>query len=130
MTYNIVWEFRVPLQRIEEFEAAYGSQGEWARLFGRAAGFIGVKLLHSTDQEGRYLTIDRWVSQAAVAAFQAQFAPDYEALDERLEGIATNETRIGTFVDVGAMAEALLTQPAAVEVPVKRPRARKRKGSA
>ncbi len=106
MTYDVIWEFQVPRHRIADFEAAYGSGGDWARLFGRATGFIEVQLLHSTEQEGRYLTIDRWRSQSDFETFQARFAADYKALDERLEGIASTETCIGTFVNLGATVEA------------------------
>jgi heme-degrading monooxygenase HmoA len=98
VTYDIVWEFNVPQRRIAEFEAAYGSDGAWARLFANAQGYIETSLLRCTEQEGRYLTVDRWVSQAAFAAFQRQFASEYRALDEHLEGIAATEARVGAFV--------------------------------
>jgi heme-degrading monooxygenase HmoA len=101
VTYEIVWEFRVPPQRLADFEAAYGADGEWARLFAGADGFIEVELLKCLEQEGRYLTVDRWVSQAAFEAFRIQFSSDYKALDERLEGIAITETRIGAFAPSG-----------------------------
>jgi heme-degrading monooxygenase HmoA len=104
MTYSIVWEFRVPLERVPDFEAAYGPDGAWARLFARAAGFIEVELLRSTQQEGRYLTIDRWESRAAFEAFLAQFAAEYKELDASFEGLAPAETRVGAFVRVGQSA--------------------------
>ena len=97
MTYEIVWEFRVSLSRRTDFEATYGSDGPWARLFERAAGFTEVKLLQCTEQDGRYLTIDRWESHSAFETFRREFAVDYEALDERLEGLAITEARIGAF---------------------------------
>jgi hypothetical protein len=50
VVYNIIWEFRVPRERVADFEAAYGPRGAWALLFGRAEGFLGVELLHSTEQ--------------------------------------------------------------------------------
>lgn len=59
MTYAIVWEFKVPQQRIADFEAAYGPDGAWVRLFAKAAGFIETNLLRCTEQEGHYLTVDR-----------------------------------------------------------------------
>jgi heme-degrading monooxygenase HmoA len=107
MTYNIVWEFRVAPERAADFKAAYGPGGEWARLFGQAAGFLEVVLLRSVEADGRYLTVDRWESRSAFEAFQARFAADYKALDERLEGLATAETRVGAFVNVSAVAGGL-----------------------
>ena len=97
MAYNIIWEFRVPKERIHDFEAAYGFDGTWSALFSKAEGFIKVELLRCTEEEGRYLTIDHWISQRAFDAFQAKFASDYHSLDQRLEGIATTEKRIGAF---------------------------------
>ncbi len=102
MTYTIIWEFRVPGDRAAEFEAAYGPGGAWALLFGRADGFLGVELLRSAEVAGRYLTLDRWESQAAFEAFRARFAAEYEALDYRLEGLAAAETRVGAFAGAGA----------------------------
>ena len=42
--YTILWEFRVPPDRRDAYETAYGPQGPWAQLFGKAAGFVGVEL--------------------------------------------------------------------------------------
>jgi quinol monooxygenase YgiN len=100
VAYNIIWEFQVPHEQVADFEAAYGPHGAWALLFGRAEGFLGIELLRSTDQQGRYLTIDRWASQAAFEAFRARFVADYGALDDRLAGLATKETRVGAFASV------------------------------
>src|SRR5580658_1445687 len=97
MTYDIIWEFQVPERRKAEFEAAYGRDGVWARLFAQAEGFVEVELLCCTERDDRYLTIDRWSSRAAFDAFQARFGADYKAMDERLEGLTATETRIGAF---------------------------------
>jgi heme-degrading monooxygenase HmoA len=73
VAYNIIWEFQVPREHVADFEGVYGPRGEWALLFGRAEGFLGIELLRSTEQQGRYLTVDRWKSQAAFEAFRARF---------------------------------------------------------
>ena len=95
--YTILWEFRVPPDRRDAYETAYGPQGPWARLFAKAAGFIGVELLRCTEQAGRYVTIDRWRSRADFEAFKRDFGADYAALDRQLEGMADSETPIGAF---------------------------------
>ena len=95
--YTILWEFRVPPDRRDGYEATYGPQGPWAQLFGRAPGFVGVELLRCTEQAGRYVTIDRWRSRADFEAFKRDFGADYAALDRALEGIADSEARIGAF---------------------------------
>ncbi len=96
--YTILWEFRVPPDRRDAYETAYGPDGPWAQLFRRAAaGFLGVELLRCTEQAGRYVTIDRWRSRADFEAFKRDFGTAYAALDRQLEGIADSETRIGAF---------------------------------
>lgn len=97
MSYDIVWEFRVPLTRTVQFVEAYASDGPWAQLFRRAPGFIETRLLQDTEDAGRYLTVDRWESRAAFEAFKRDFAADYNALDEQLEGLASLEVRLGAF---------------------------------
>jgi len=97
MAYNVIWEFQVPQEKIEDFEAAYGSHGIWASLFAKADGFIRLELLHCTEEKGRYLTIDRWASQRAFDTFKADFAADYNSLDERFKGITASEKHIGAF---------------------------------
>jgi heme-degrading monooxygenase HmoA len=93
----ILWEFRVPAARQAAFETAYGPKGDWARLFAQGAGFIAVELLRCTEEEGRYVTVDRWGSRADFDAFKRDFSAEYAALDRQLEGLAEAETRIGAF---------------------------------
>ena len=100
--YTILWEFLVPPPRRAEFERAYAADGLWAQLFARAEGFVGVELLRCTEQDGRYLTVDRWRSQADLRAFQRDHGTEYATLDRRLEGIAAIENRIGAFDDTPA----------------------------
>jgi len=95
--YTILWEFRVPPDRRDAYETAYGPHGPWARLFAKAAGFIGVELLRCTEQAGRYVTIDRWRSLEDFQAFQRLHGEAYRALDARLEGVAGEEEFVGAF---------------------------------
>ena len=98
--YMILWEFLVPPERRAEFESAYAADGPWAQLFAQGTGFLGLELLRCTEQDGRYLTVDRWRTPADYAAFQRSSGDEYAALDRRLEGIAVMETRIGAFDDL------------------------------
>ena len=56
-------------RRAKQRCAPYAPDGDWARLFATAPGFMGVELL---GEEARYATIDRWVSQGAFDAFKAE----------------------------------------------------------
>lgn len=91
----ILWTYKVRPEYRTAFEATYGSDGDWAKLFARQDGWLGTELLRGTDDE--YLTIDRWRMQADFDAFLAAHRADYEALDRATEGWTMEETRIGVW---------------------------------
>jgi heme-degrading monooxygenase HmoA len=93
----LVWRYRVPGDRRDEFEQAYGRAGPWVALFGTAEGYLGTTLLRALEDDGVYLTIDRWRSPESFERFRGGFAAAYEALDRELEGLAVEETRLGAF---------------------------------
>ena len=95
MTHLRLWQFEVPPDREERFVAAYQSDGDWARLFMQAPGFIRTELWR--DGDGIYLTADHWQSSEAFEWFQAVQGEDYRRLDAELEGTALTETFLGAF---------------------------------
>ena len=95
MTHLRLWRFAVPAETEARFVAAYGSDGEWARLFAAAPGFIRTELWREAD--GTYLTADHWESAAAFERFQAGSGEAYRQLDDQLEDIAGIETFVGAF---------------------------------
>lgn len=97
MTHARLWKFRPADGRAEDFAAAYGSAGVWAQLFGRAAGYRGTQLLRPAEDDGWWLTIDRWVTKQDFEAFQDQFGEEYRALDAELESLCCEEQLVGTF---------------------------------
>jgi heme-degrading monooxygenase HmoA len=94
---QIVWEFIVREESVEEFLAAYGPEGSWAKLFEQADDFQGTTLLRSDQAPNRFLTIDRWRDAASYQNFREKFAAEYAALDGRFEALTLSETRIGSF---------------------------------
>jgi heme-degrading monooxygenase HmoA len=93
----IIWQFDInPVSR-EVFERAYGPNGDWAQLFRRSPDYLDTQLLHDTANSDRYITLDRWRSADALAAFKAANLTDYEALDRRFEALTFSETHMGTF---------------------------------
>ncbi|HEX4954067.1 MAG TPA: AAA family ATPase [Thermoanaerobaculia bacterium] len=97
--FSYVWEFEVPPAHSAEFERHYGPAGTWARLFHQAAGYLGTLLLRDLTTPGRYLTVDRWRSEAAYRAFRQRFAQEYEDLDRRCEHLTTSERQLGSFTE-------------------------------
>ena len=92
-----VWKFRPPPSREQEFAVAYGSEGVWAELFGKASGYLGTRLYRPSEVGGWWLTIDRWSSLADFERFQEQFGIEYRGLDTELEGAAGDEEFVGAF---------------------------------
>ena len=95
MTHLRLWRFAVPAGTEQRFVAAYRSDGDWARLFATAPGFIRTELWREAD--GTYLTADYWESAQAFERFQAESSDAYRQLDAELEGIAGIETFVGAF---------------------------------
>lgn len=95
MTHLRLWTFEVPAEAEERFVVAYKSDGDWARLFATAPGFIRTELWRSGD--GLYMTADYWQSISDFDAFQANLGESYRQLDEELEGVSGIETFVGAF---------------------------------
>ena len=95
MSHVRLWRFVVPAENEPKFVAAYGPEGEWARLFAEATGFERVELWRGED--GSFMTADHWVSRAAFDRFKANLGIRYHALDAELEGLASDEIFIGAF---------------------------------
>jgi len=100
MSYRIIWAYEVAETNRAGFEAAYGPSGPWARLFGKAKGFLAVELFRCADRDSRYFTIDRWDSKEAFETFRRDFAAEYEAMDRSFDGLTTSETRIAAIAEV------------------------------
>ena len=95
--YEIFWEYEVRPEQVAAFERLYGADGEWARLFRRADGYVETLLFRDTDRPTRYLTVDRWQSRAAFAAFVDAASSAYAALDRQGGALTVREHRLGAF---------------------------------
>ena len=100
MAYVRIWRFRPLPGKCEAFEDAYGPNGAWARLFHRAAGYLGTTLLKGEGDSPEYLTVDRWSSRAAWEAFLRDHQAEYAALDGRCESLTAMEEDIGSYMEV------------------------------
>lgn len=99
MTHLRLWTFEVPADAEERFVAAYKSDGDWARLFASAPGFIRTELWKSGD--GLYLTADYWASAADFERFRSNLGEAYRRLDAELEGVSGIENFVGAFEVAG-----------------------------
>ena len=93
----VVWQFEIAEDKIAGFEAAYGPEGSWAKLFQVSPNYQGTELLRDAYIPGNYLTIDRWTSEAAFRAFRKEHDGDYEVLDRQCDALTSKETRVGAY---------------------------------
>jgi len=93
----VVWKFEITEEQIAGFEAAYGAEGSWARLFRASKDYLGTELLRDAYVPGAYLTIDRWTSEEAFRAFRKEHDAEYEVLDRQCDALTGRETRVGAY---------------------------------
>jgi heme-degrading monooxygenase HmoA len=93
----VIWKFEIAEDKIAGFEAAYGPEGAWAKLFGASPNYLGTELLRDAYVPGSYLTVDRWQSEADFRAFRKQHDQEYEGLDRECDSLTSSETRIGAY---------------------------------
>ena len=97
MTYVRVWRFRPLPNRVAVFEEAYGPEGDWARLFHTADGFLDTTLLKGGGEPAEYLTLDRWVSRGAYQTFRRARNEEFLALDRACEALTAVEEELGEY---------------------------------
>ncbi len=93
----VVWRFEIAEEKIQAFEAAYGPDGAWARLFRSSSRYLGTELLRDAYVPGGYLTIDRWAGEDDFRAFRKDHDREYEDLDRSCDHLTSRETRIGAY---------------------------------
>jgi len=93
----VVWQFEITEEGVPAFEAAYGPEGAWAKLFRTSPHYQGTELLRDAYIPGSYLTIDRWASEEAFRAFRKDHDAEYETIDLASDALTSRETRIGAY---------------------------------
>lgn len=99
MAYVIVWEFRVRPGMEKRFAEAYGSHGEWVRLFQQDPAYIRTELMRDMHEPSRYLTLDFWASEAAYEAFRENRKDEYKGIDAKYEEMTEAEREVGRFIE-------------------------------
>jgi heme-degrading monooxygenase HmoA len=95
--FAVIWEYEVHAGREGDFTALYGGEGAWVGLFREYAGYVGTELLCDASQPRRFVTVDRWTSQAAYDAFLTAAKPRYADIDALGDALTANERCIGRF---------------------------------
>ena len=92
--------FSYEVRDAEEFERAYGADGDWAQFFRTGRGYIGTELLRDVETPGRYLVVDRWESAEDYNAFAAGHRDEYMRRVDDTRFYYEQELRFGTFENV------------------------------
>jgi heme-degrading monooxygenase HmoA len=93
----IVWEFIVKEEAVPEFQRTYGPDGDWAVLFRQYPGYAGTTLLQDAESRTRFLTIDRWESEALFNRMLDESRQEYSRLDSAFSELTVSERKLGVF---------------------------------
>jgi heme-degrading monooxygenase HmoA len=102
----VVFEYEAEEDAADAFVRAYGSDGEWARFFAGAEGYLGTELHASLEDERRFLVIDRWTSAEAYDGFLDAHREEYERRSRDAVSLYLSETLIGSFERVDSGTES------------------------
>lgn len=94
--YIVIWEYETRPGSELAFEQLYGPAGAWVELFREYRGYLSTELLRD-ERPQRYVTIDRWESEADYLAFLADAAPRYADIDAIGDTLTAEERRIGRY---------------------------------
>src|SRR2546423_7925812 len=104
--YVVAWAFQVAAKLRDEFEKAYGPNGDWVGLFRSAEGYLKTELHCDPENAGRYITLDFWRSHAQYEAFKEQAKSAYQDIDLKCERLTQDERLLGEFSSVAAVRHA------------------------
>ena len=90
-----VFEYTAAPGQAKSFEAVYGPDGDSARLFAVADGYLGTTL--EGDGKGTYRTHDFWTDREAFDHFLDRTRETYEDLGRRFESLKATERHLGDF---------------------------------
>ena len=92
-----LWEYEVKPGGEERLENAYGSDGDWVRLFRTDSNYRETRLLRDPFRPAIYLTLDFWSSKQAYEKFLVDHDVEYQTIDEASAGLTSSERRVGWY---------------------------------
>jgi quinol monooxygenase YgiN len=96
-SFSYVWEFIVNPEHLGAFEAAYGPDGEWVKLFGQDPDYIRTDLHRDVRNQHRFICVDHWKTQQACMSFRERYRKQYDALDKQFQQYTVDERQLGNF---------------------------------
>src|SRR5215470_16982337 len=96
----VVWEFRVKPHKRKLFEKMYGPNGDWAKLFQTASGYLRTELIRCKAEPNTYVALDLWSSPRGYEQFKKTQHSGYAALHKRCELLTEAERKLGEFASL------------------------------
>jgi len=103
---SVVFEYEAEENGADALARAYGRDGEWARFFEGADGYLGTELHVSLEEDHRFLVVDRWTSAEAYDGFLEANREEYERRSRDAVALYRSETLIGSFERVDSGTES------------------------
>ena len=92
-----LWEFEVKPGNEQRFQAVYGAEGDWARLFRSDSQFVETRLLRDAAAPEKFVTMDFWRARSGYESFKESNHAAYSALDRECAKLTAAERCIGKF---------------------------------
>jgi hypothetical protein len=95
--------------RRADFEIAFGANGIWTGLLGRAEGYLLTEVESESSEEGRYRVRDFWSGHRGFESFRGRFQLEYERFEGWLhsDGIVEKEQFLGAYYEEPGDRDAL-----------------------
>ena len=97
MSYTRIWRFQAATGRELEFTAAYGPEGDWARLFRQSPGYLRTELARLDPAGDVFLITDRWASRKDWDDFLVAHGDAYHQLDRAFAPLCASETELDEY---------------------------------
>jgi len=95
--YVYMWQYEVKKEFIEKFKNNYGPIGKWNEFFNKSDCFLKTELLVDEQNEGKFITIDYWLSKETYLEFITKNKTDYDIIDKQCAEYTQTETKIGEY---------------------------------
>jgi hypothetical protein len=92
----IIWQYTVHPKHLQLFIEYYHAKGTWSKFFQSSASYIGTEFLQ-TENENRFITIDKWMNEHSYDQFLRDHKKKYEEIDKHCEAFTIDESLVGHY---------------------------------
>ena len=93
----VVWQFDVKDGREAEFEALYGTNGEWATANRQTRSYLGSSFLRNQNETSRYILIEYWSEMLVYEQHRVYRSDALASLESRRDALINSVEPLGVF---------------------------------